>query len=138
MDEHYGLAEPLDDNDISENIEGKKMAFIESLSMSNEARSKLERDTINQSNSNTWKFERRIRLTASNFGRVCKMRATTSCKNTVYDILYGNVTTKAMEYGKITEEIAKEKFEKLTNLEVKTCGLFIDKDIPYFAATPGK
>lgn len=71
------VAEPLDDNETLENIVEKKMNFINSLSISSEAIDKLERDTIDQSNSQTWQVERRIRLTASNFGRVCKMRLTT-------------------------------------------------------------
>lgn len=137
-DEHYGLDEPLDEYKISKDIEDKKIAFIESFTMSEETRLKLERDTTHQANSKTWQVERRIHLTASNFGRICKMRPTTSCKNTVYDILYRHVTTKAMEYGKITENTAKNTFQKLTNLEVTSCGLFVDKDIPYLAASPGK
>ncbi|CAI6357384.1 unnamed protein product [Macrosiphum euphorbiae] len=64
------------------------------------------------------------------------MRANTSCKNTVYDILYGNVTSKVMEYGKIKEDEAGQTFETMTKLKVKSCGLFIDKDISYLAASP--
>jgi len=137
-DEHYGLAEPLDDYETPGDIVEKKNNFMKSLSISSEAIDKLERNTIDQSNSQTWQVERRIRLTASNFGRVCKMRLTTSCKGTVYDLLYGNVTTKAMEYGKMMEDIARKKFETLTNIKVLNCGLFIDKDKPYLAASPGE
>lgn len=98
---------------------------------------KIEENTRNQRNCQQWFSERRARLTSSNFGRVCKLRASTSCKNTVYDILYGNVTSKAMEYGKIKENEARQTFETMTRLEVKSCGLFIDIDIPYLAASPG-
>lgn len=89
-------------------------------------------------NSQTWQVERRISLTASNFGRVCKIRLTTSCKGTVYDLLNGNVTNKAMKYEKMIGDIARKKFETLTNFKVLNCGLFINKDKPYLAASPGK
>ncbi|KAL4132476.1 hypothetical protein QTP88_009617 [Uroleucon formosanum] len=38
---------------------------------------KLERRTIDQPNNEEWKKERLSRLTASNFGKICKMRKTT-------------------------------------------------------------
>jgi len=121
-----------------EQFENQKQTFLASLQLSEEQRRIIEENTRNQRNCQQWFSERRARLTASNFGRVCKMRANTSCKNTVYDILYGNVTSRAMEYGKIKEDEARQTFEKITKLEVKSCGLFIDEDIPYLAASPGK
>ena len=48
----------------------------------------IERSTRGQGKNPVWMQERRERLTASNFGRVAKMRATTSCQNTVVSILY--------------------------------------------------
>lgn len=139
-DEFYGLAEPLAKDDVMdvEQFVNQKQTFLASLQLSHEQRCAIEENTRNQRNCQQWFSERRVRLTASNFGRVCKMRANTSCKNTVYDILYGNATSKAMEYGKIKEDEARQTFEIMTKLEVKSCGLFIDKDIPYLAASPGK
>lgn len=137
-DEHYGLAHPLDDNLTEEEINKKKKDFLQSITLSQEVKNKIEFQTRTQTDSQTWIVERRNRLTASNFGRVCKMRTNTSCKNTVHDILYGNVETRAMEYGKFTEEIALKKLAKTLNKTIKKCGLFIDKTIPYLAATPGK
>lgn len=121
-----------------EQFSNQKQRFLASLQLNHEQRRVLEKNTRNQRNCQQWFSERRARLTASNFGRVCKLRASTSCKNTVYDILYGNVTSKAMEYGKIKEDEARHTFETITKLEVQSCGLFIDKDIPYLAASPGK
>lgn len=111
---------------------------MQTITLPKSAREQIELETRNQSNNQKWFIERRNRLTASNFGKVCKMRSTTSCKGTIYEILYGNFTTKAMEYGKTTEVIAKKKFESLTGLKVVDCGLFIDADKPYLAASPGK
>lgn len=121
-----------------EQFSNQKEKFLTSLQLNDEQRHTIEVNTRNQNNCQQWYSERRIRLTASYFGRVCKMRAYTSCKNTVYDILYGNVTSKAMEYGKIKEDEARQTFEIITKLKVESCGLFIDKDIPYLAASPGK
>lgn len=54
----------------------------------------------------------------------------TSCKNNVYDILFGNIQSKYEEKAiKILEDIIKKP--------IKKCGLFIDDDIPYLTATLG-
>lgn len=137
-DENYGLAQPLINSLPDEEIKKKKTEFIKSITLSMIDKNKLEIATRSQANDNIWFIERRNRLTASNFGRVCKMRYNTSCKNTVYDILYGNPQTNAMEYGKSLEKIALKKLEEYIKKPIQKCGLFIDKEIPYLAATPGK
>lgn len=135
-DEHYGLAEPLYCMSDDE-FEVKKTEFISSITLSEDSKKKLELETRNQSNNQKWFVERRKRLTASNFGKICKMRPYTSCKISVHDIIYGSVTTHATEYGKITEQIAVQALQEKINKTIKKCGLFIDRTIPYLAATPG-
>lgn len=116
----------------------KKTEFIQQITLTESSKLILERETRDYKiNSEKWFSERRNRLTASNFGRVCKMRPQTSCKSTVHDILYGNTTTKAMEYGQINEECALKYLEKEIKKPITRCGFFIDKYIPYLAATPG-
>lgn len=136
-DEFYGLAEPLLDILPDAVIKKKKDEFILSLTMTEADRHTLERETMQQANSQRWFIERRNRLTASNFGRICKLRPQTSCKSTVYDILYNNPTSKSLIYGKQTEETALKCLEFKINCTIQKCGLFIDKFIPYLAATPG-
>uniref|UniRef100_A0A2S2PQZ9 Uncharacterized protein n=1 Tax=Schizaphis graminum TaxID=13262 RepID=A0A2S2PQZ9_SCHGA len=115
----------------------KKLQFLKRLSKTNEEIKILEKSTKNQSESDLWKAERSIRLTASNFGKVCKLRVTTSRKNTVKTILYnafsGNSSTN---YGIENEPIARISFEKEINLKIKPAGLFVDKTYNFLAASP--
>jgi len=66
------------------------------------------------------------------------MRSNTSCKNTVYNILYGTEPyTKSLEYGRNMEANARQKFEEITTKKLIECGLVIDPEIPFLAASPG-
>lgn len=102
----------------------------------------LEVDIREQSSSSKWFTERRNnRLTASDFGKICKMRETTSCKNTVFNKLYnssGNVNElQTCKYGKNMESLAIKYFKNKIGVQVNRCGLFIDKLYPYLGASPG-
>lgn len=135
-DADYGMAEPLIDSYSQKEIEEKKTNFLETLSRSNF--SQIEKDTRGQSNTHIWFKERKTRLTASRYGQICKMRSNTSCKNTVYNILYGTEPyTKSLEYGRNMEANARQKFEEITTKKVIECGLVIDPEIPFLAASPG-
>lgn len=136
-DENYGLAEPLNDCMSDEELKTNKAKHIVSITLSESSKQSLEAETRNQANNQRWFEERRKRLTTSNFGKICKMRPYTSCKNMVHDIIYRTVTTNATEYGKMTEQIALKKLEENIKKPIKKCGLFVDRVIPYLAATPG-
>lgn len=106
--------------------------------LSNVNRFKIEKLTRNQSHSQLWYTERRKRLTASKFGEVCKMRDFTSCKIKVHGMLYKpHVMCKSIAYGIEMEPLARANFEALFQVSVQLCGLFIDPEYPYLAATPG-
>jgi len=132
------LAEPLNDFLSDDEFKIKKLEFIQSITLSEASKIELELETRNQAKNQRWFEERRKRLSASNFGRVCKMRPYTSCKVTVHDILYGCINTSATEYGIQTEERAVMQLQIDTKKNIKKCGLFIDKNIPFLAATPGE
>ncbi|XP_025415583.1 uncharacterized protein LOC112687212 [Sipha flava] len=134
-DADYGMAEPLLETLSPEQMEIKKIDFLASLQRANVEQ--IEIDTREQSECDKWFQERRIRLTASRFGHICKMRKTTSCKNSVYDILYGSdIHSKAIQYGKDMEVVARKKAERFLSKTIYACGLFVDKEIGYLAASP--
>lgn len=135
-DSDYGMAEPLIDSFSPKEIEEKKTKFLETLNRSNFLQ--IEKETRGQCDAQNWYKERRTRLTASRYGQICKMRSNTSCKNTVYNILYGTEPhTKSLQYGRDMEANARQKFEHITSKKVIECGLVVDPDIPFLAASPG-
>lgn len=116
----------------------KKEEFLKKLEKVD--RVKIEKLTRNQSDSAHWFEERRIRLTASEFGFICKRKNSTSCKFRVHKMLYhisNNSLADALVHGKDMEPYARAYFEEKTKLSVKPCGLFIDHDYPFLAASPG-
>lgn len=65
------------------------------------------------------------------------MRKSTSCAGVVKSILYQSFYgTFATKWGKDHETVAIDQFAEEHNVKVECCGLFIDKDYPYLAATP--
>jgi len=135
-DSDYGLAEPLENIISNEDLNMKKNEFLEKLSNVN--RAELERITREQAYSQDWLNERKKRLTASNFGDICKMRSDTSCRKKVYSLLYkSHTSTKEMAHGIEMEPHARLKFENLSGRSVQLCGLFSEIEFPYLAATPG-
>lgn len=72
--------------------------FLNNLKLIIKEIEEVERRTVGQQNNNEWQKYRNSSLTASNFGKVCKLRASTSRVNTVknilYDIFQGNSATR--------------------------------------------
>jgi len=136
-DNNYGLAEPLIDVIDDEELIKKKDIFLEKLFKVD--KDQLEYSTREQNRSQKWFSERKKRLTASKFGDVCRMRINTSCKVKVHNMLYkSSITSKEMTHGIENESLARTRFQDLTGMTVKLCGLFTDNEYPYLAASPGK
>lgn len=128
------MTEPIDND--SNDLYEKKADFLKKLAKVD--RNKLQLCTIEQSHSEKWHVERKKRLTASNFGEICKMRANTSCRNKVYSLLYRpHFLSKAMKHGVEMESLARNTFQELSGKTVQSCGLFSDNEFPYLAASPG-
>lgn len=115
----------------------KEKEFLDELKKDREEIEHIQKSTIGQASNSKWLQERSLRITASNFGKICKMRPKTSLSNTIKNLLYGTFTgNKATKYGNESEARAILEFEKMYNLKVAPCGLFIGEKEYYLAASP--
>ncbi|CAG9763511.1 unnamed protein product [Ceutorhynchus assimilis] len=111
--------------------------FLNNLKKTAEEIHCIERNTIGQSANPCWIQERAVRITASNFGKICKMRPQTSRATTVKTLLYGNFHgNTATRYGNDSEARAIAEFEDKYKVKISQCGLFIDKKNYYLGASP--
>ena len=115
--------------------------ILSRLKTSADQQAMIERATRGQGSNPEWRKERCERLTASNFGRVAKMRPHTSCHQTVVNILYPDCldNVEAIRYGRENEPRAIETLNSLLEFEgrkVEECGLFVDIEKGFLAGTP--
>ncbi|KAI5634997.1 herpesvirus alkaline exonuclease domain-containing protein [Phthorimaea operculella] len=88
------------------------------LMKSKEELEKIERDTRGQGDNHLWLTERRKRLTAFKFGKICKMRKNTSSLSAIKEILYSNFKGNlATRYGKEHEAEAISEFTRKTDMD---------------------
>lgn len=111
---------------------------LRSLIKTEEERRSIEKATILQAGSGQWLEQRRKMLTASNFGKVCRRRASTSCRNLVKSIMYSRdlMHVSAISYGRNNEATALLQLERQENIRIEKCGLFIDEKLHFLGATP--
>lgn len=112
--------------------------FLSSLYKTKEEYEDIEIRTRNQSDCEEWREIRRNLLTASDFGKVCRRYDYTPCNNLVKELLYGYVplNVASLQYGKRNEHLAIDALRGLYGIEIKPCGLFVDKTLPFLGATP--
>nr|XP_022903354.1 uncharacterized protein LOC111415749 isoform X2 [Onthophagus taurus] len=135
-DENYGLDELIPDMSPAK-YAAKKEAFLRNIYKPEDELAEIEIRTAGQANSQLWYEERSKRLTASNFGRICKKRESTNPSNIVKYLIYQSFhPTIAMQYGIEKEPIARQQLENELQVNVLPCGLFIHKTDCYLAASP--
>ncbi|XP_050063336.1 uncharacterized protein LOC126552669, partial [Aphis gossypii] len=137
-DENYGNVsyDPLLELTECE-IENYKRTYLEKLSLSEYQVKTLEIRTKRQNQCEEWYIERKKRLTASIFGKICKLREKTSRVKTVNDILFGTFTgNAATRYGIANEVVAKEQLEERLKKKILPSGLIVDIKLPFLAASP--
>lgn len=135
-DEYYGPDSSDLVADMNENVYAtKSVEFLRKLQETD--KEKIFQETLLQSNSEVWKAERKKRVTASSFGKICKLRKTTSTAKTVSSLLYSTFSgNSATRFGLEHEETAIALFEKRFEKSVERSGLIIDQEYFYLACSP--
>ena len=117
-------------------IEEAKEKFIASLTLNKAEITELEQNTRGQFSNPLWKAERSNRLTASNFGIICRKRPSTTSKNIIKNIIHsafkGSAATK---WGQDNEMKAKLKFEEVYMNKIEDCGFFVHEQYGFLGAT---
>ena len=126
-----------ENNGFASVTEEAKLSFLKTLSLDDNQIKILESSTVEQSNSLLWHEERRKRLTASNFGIVCKLRKTTN-KDAVAYRLVNNATGSlpALLWGREKEKVAVKILQEKLSITVSGCGFFVDQVYPFLGASP--
>jgi len=112
--------------------------LISSLQVTPDMRDKIERETVDQSFSDEWKFQRRNRITASNAGKIFNLRDETNNSGTLRGLLYPTDLShnENIIRGINMEPRAKEVYSYEFGVEVEDCGLFISLENGVLAASP--
>jgi hypothetical protein len=138
-DEHYGTEATQLSADMSEEEYCERSEkFLARLKKTTKEIRQIEEDTRGQAGNPLWFQEHSNRITASNFKVICSMRKTTSCVNTVANLLYGTFTGNSnTRYGRRNEMRAIQEFQKkFEDLKVESCGFFIDNEDFMLGASP--
>ncbi|XP_031788429.1 uncharacterized protein LOC116417741 [Nasonia vitripennis] len=132
--EDYG--EGANRPDISpESYEILVQQHLEKLRKDQTNRVEIERAIVNQSECDLWYQKRRELLTASNFGKICRKRNSTSSSAIVKSILYPPVLNLlALAYGVENEASARNVVQKIKT-RYTTRWLLIDEDDEYLGAS---
>ncbi|KOB67839.1 hypothetical protein OBRU01_19204 [Operophtera brumata] len=110
---------------------------MKNLEKSEEEKITIERATVLQRDSSEWLELRRQLLTASNFGKIIKKRDSTNA-SIVKALLYKRDLShvSSIKHGVENENTALNQLSVQLNVDIQSCGLFIDPNIPYLGATP--
>ena len=102
----------------------------------------IEACTRNQSLSNLWHNERKLRISASIMKTVCHRKSDTNVKTFITNKLsLKSINSTAIYYGRKNEDTAIECYigqqkKRGIDVTVRKCGLFVNPAIPWLAATP--
>ena len=123
--------------------------LTEAMTLTEAQKESLNAATLRQSESSEWFDQRRGRITASNFHRVCTRMRTlqrdpSADPSALIRSLMGYVPelkTVAVKHGKAMEPHAKRAYVKIQkaahrNFTAEECGLLVHDNLPYIGASP--
>ena len=103
----------------------------------------IERNTRGQAEVGLWFYHRRLRITASNFGRIAKRQETTPVCSLAKSLLYSkHLENKEIRWEKTHEVDAKSVYisylrgQGYHNAEVTNSGLVLDVEEPCLGCSP--
>lgn len=100
-------------NFMSKSLKEKCEQFLAALHITADERSRLDANTREQRNCLLWQTERKKRLTAAVFGKICKSRMATSKTAVVKELLQEtNINTPATQHGVNSETTAIDLYQK--------------------------
>ena len=110
----------------------------EGIKVSEHEASLIEAKTRKQSSSEEWKLQRQSRLTASNFGAICKstddrdMEIFCKSMHSPPNLIH----VPAIRHGCTYESVALKKFSEMTGKTILPSGFCILPRLPFLGATP--
>ena len=110
----------------------------EGVKVSAQEAAKIEEKTREQGGSDQWKLEREWRLTASNFGDICKVTDRRDIEK-FCESMYNSKNldhVPSVRHGQTYESIALEKFTEVTGKDIIKSGFCVHPDFPYLGASP--
>lgn len=132
-----GQIKENDSNSNLVNLRQKCEAFLDTLTLTQTEMKSLEKNTRDQRSSKTWVEERKLRVTSSYFGRICKARDVSSFTNVIKTIKeQKEINSPPVIHGIKYEAAARNEYLKNTNLEHQSPGLVIHNQYPFLAASP--
>lgn len=137
--QHYGPNHQT--NDMTPHVfEIAKTSFLEQLLEDQNNRDFINRSTIGQHLVQKWRDMHKTLLTSWYFSRIINARGPESYANIVEDIIYKNTkfsNTAELRHQGIYENKALRDFtDKHGSSYISECGIFIDMDHCFLAATP--
>lgn len=98
----------------------------------------IEFNTRGQTNNEDWILQRSLRLTSTNFYKICTTRDQEKMALTLLRPQRDLSHVKSIDHGKKYEPVAVELFEAYTGFKTTECGMFVAAGKPFLSASPDR